>query len=110
MRYNEPNKTAKAQKKGSKKMKKSIKAELVANGFEHVLYGTIFLKDGVHVYLSEYDNKTFSITCQKLADAQDENSNVVSRSHLYRHYTVFQGHAVIAADIAKIALSEVAKH
>ena len=91
-------------------MYKSIKAELVANGFEHVLYGTVFLKDGVHVHLSEYDNKTFSITCQKLVDAQDENSNVVSRSHCQCAYSVFQGHTVIAANIAKIALIEVAKH
>lgn len=91
-------------------MYKSIKAELVANGFEHELYGTVFLKDGVHVYLSEYDNKTFSITCQKLVDAQDENSNVVSRSYSLCAYSVFQGHTVIAANITKIALNEVAKH
>ena len=91
-------------------MYKSIKAELVANGFEHVLYGTVFLKDGVHVYLSEYDNKTFSITCQKLVDAQDENSNVVSRSYSLCNYSVFQCHSLIAANIAKIALNEVAKH
>lgn len=91
-------------------MYKSIKAELVANGFEHELYGTVFLKDGVHVYLSEYDNKTFSITCQKLVDAQDENSNVVSRSYRQCAYSVFQGHTVIAANIVKIALNEVAKH
>ena len=91
-------------------MTKSIKAELVANGFEHVLYGTIFLKDGVHVYLSEFYNNKFSITCQKLVDAQDENSNVVSRSCREYTYSVFQGHAVIAANIAKIALNEVAKH
>ncbi len=91
-------------------MYKSIKAELVANGFEHVLYGTVFLKDGVHVSLSEYDNKTFAITCQKLVDAQDENSNVVSRSYSLCNYSVFQGHTVIAANIAKVALNEVAKH
>jgi hypothetical protein len=91
-------------------MYKSIKAELVANGFEHVLYGTVFLKDGVHVYLHEYDNKTFAITCQKLVDAQDENSNVVSRSYSLCAHSLFQAHAVIAANIAKIALNEVAKH
>ena len=91
-------------------MKNSIKAELVANGFDHVLYGTIFLKDGVHVYLSEFYNKEFSITCQKLADAQDENSNVVSRSYRKCAYSVFQVHDVIAANIAKIVLDEVAKH
>ena len=91
-------------------MYKSIKAELVANGFEHVLYGTLFLQDGVHVSLSEYDNKTFAITCQKLTNPNDENSNVVSRSHRQCTYSVFQGHSVIAANIAKIALIEVAKH
>ena len=91
-------------------MYKSIKAELVANGFEHVLYRTVFLKDGVHVHLSEYDNKTFSITCQKLVDAQDENSNVVSRSVGFCTYSVFQGGAAIAANIINIAVKEVAKH
>ena len=91
-------------------MKNLIKDDLVANGFEHVMYGTLFLKDGVHVSLSEYDNKTFTITCQKLTDHNDENSKVISRSVGFCTYSVFQGGATIAANIVNIAVKEVAKH
>ena len=81
----------------------SIKQKMLDSGFEHILYGTIFMKDGVHIYLSRCSEGYLSVGAQKLQNPNDENSNVIAAGRSLVYYALFSSDTKIAELIAKTA-------